>query len=704
MEDLKAIRIVPGTKISHDYRGNDVTTFSYRDLVNRRIEAIGIPARQNRLFIVDVDVAGPTHQHDGREFWTNFCHEYGIPQTYTVKTPSGGFHFYYRIPDSIMDLDSFRPPAHPILDGFPVKGVDFKYNGWVGAPPTPGYSVFYGSIQSIVDLSPAFLAYLSTITHNQPVKSFGGPNERLIESLHSPFSEDQKEDLRKKIDWMRINAVLTRDEWRDGIFALRAGLIDDAELEEFCTLWSMNKSYVEGDEKEAFNIAKKADRYGPIGPGSIFSIIKSVMSRQGAAPIIDTDSGNTSPWSREEIFQRAQVNVAFDRSGGIKVEPSESNAASIIGAIYDDKELYYDTRNEMYMFKGKAYSDTELTNRFLPLIQSDSHGLGLNKFRSGTVRQGLDVLMQTRRRDTHQEYLQSIQWDGVHRIENFFMDYLEVEDSPYHRKVGKNFWTALAARGLNPGCKFDSVLIIEGHEGVRKSSLLETIGGKEYTYATLSNKAFEDTDELRKMHQAIIVELPELIGIVNRPAEMVKAFISNPIDSVRDLFARRAKMIRRGFVLVGTTNSDRYLLSSMGYRRFWPVKVPKHLKSINTEAISKVRDQLFAEAVQWYRDGHRYWEMEYSLISEQSSQRVIYDPITQGIKESVSPTEPLQLLDLYRRLESWGIVTKGLDRRVYERIEDALKRLGYIETQGTWYPPKGMEPQPDVMMQFANLI
>lgn len=695
MKDLQAIRFFySGTrKVSHDYRGKDVTTFSYKDLVSRNTPMIGIPARQNRLLIIDVDVAGASHQNDGREWWGRFCKEYEIPPTYTVQTPSGGYHFYFRIPEAI-NLDTFSPPAHPIENGEPVLGVDFKFNGWVGAPPTAGYHAVHGSTDDIQELPPSFLAYLSNIIQGRESGAFKTDDLSAPIKFHTPFTEAQIAEIRHKIEWIRSNVALSRDEWRDGIFALRSGVQDDAVLEELVTLWTMNQAYIEGDEHEAISIARNADPFGDIGPGTLLSMIRDIMARSDAKASITTPSSKNTPWTKQEILDRSGVAVNFDRQGNLKIEPSETNAASIIGAIYDAKTLYTDTRNGMYIFDGESYSDTELTNRILPVIQSSSNGLGLEKFRAQTVSRGLDVLLESRKIDPHREYLRSLQWDGTPRLARFFPEYFGVPDDYYHQIVGINFWTALAARGLNPGCKFDSMLILEGNEGIRKSTVVEIIGGKGYTFAPTSKKAFEDIDELRKMHQSVIVELPELIGLVGRPSEMVKGFLANPVDSIRDLFAKRARIAKRGFVIVGTTNSAKYLSASMGLRRFWPVRIPPSVKSINTEALAANRDQLFAEAIAFYRNGHPYWDIPRHVLLSHTAGRVMSDPLVNCIENVVAGEVIVDVPTVFRRLEAAGYVGKGLSTSITERIENSLVALGFFEQDGSWVTMQKQEATP----------
>ena len=666
VQDLKAIRFMKGTKVSHDYSDQKVKTFSYLELVQLNSPAIGIPCRQNNIIVIDVDVEGTTHKNDGREFWTNFCEKYNLPKTYTVRTPSGGYHFYYRLPAHI-NPDTFSPPATL------SAGVDLKWNGWVGAPPTQGYDVHYGNTSTIIEAPGALLDYISSLIKGKPVKTFDVVNSEAALELHRPFSEAQIKDLKNKIEWLQTNGSLSRQEWRDGLFALKAGVEDPVLLDELAEKWTMNRNYVPGDEVQARSIVAKANKQGPIGPGSIFAILRQVAIREGA-PAVD------SPWTTQEIFDRAKVQLSFNKDGAVKVETSESNAASLIGAIFDDNTLYHDERTDLYMFKGKSYSDAELVNTFMPMIQSPTFGLGLEKFRRASVATGIDILMASRKKDPHFEYLKSLRWDGVPRIEKFFINYVGVEDSDYHRLVGKNFWVSLAARGLSPGCKFDSMVVLEGREGIMKSSLVEAIGG-EYTFAPSRRDALDNVDELRKMHQSVIVELPELMGLVNESAEKVKAFLAKPFDNIRALYARKAVRSPRGFVFVGTTNSDKYLSAAMGVRRFWPVRIPNNVKGIKLSQIKADRDQLFAEAIELFKKGYEYWQMPNEYLAGLVESRVIDEPLITPIKEILpSMGSTWTSTDIYRRLEALGYVNKGLTVGVVQRIESSLEKLNCIKT------------------------
>lgn len=664
MRDLYAIRFVPGTKVSHDYAGKDVNLFSYYDLWQKGLTNVGIPCKQNRLVVIDVDVAGPTHQYDGREYWANFCRDYGVPPTYTVQTRSGGFHYYFWLPEAI-NPDTFSPPDEL------AKGVDVKWNGWCAAPPTPGYVPIYGDLTQIQICPPGLMMEFSRLRQGGMTKTFDVINSegQVTLELHRPYTGDQLKEIWEKISWIQQNATLSRAEWRDGIFALKAGIEDPCILDQFIVAWSVNKAYVQGDEEQARSIAAKAERHGPIGPGTIFKIMNDVRIREGA-PVPE------SPFTIQEILDRSRVHKSVKPNGALVIEPNEANAAALIGAIYDEKTLYHDVRSDLYIFKDRSYSDSEIVNILIPQLQSTAFGLGLEKFRRAQVAGGLDVLMAARKRDPHAEYLKGLKWDGVSRIESFFTRYAGVADSEYIRLVGTNFWTSLAARGLEPGCKFDSMVILEGDEGIHKSSLIAAIAGKKYTFAPTEKKCMQITDELRKMHQSVITELPELIGLIGMDELTVKNFLAKPSDHIRALFAKKAMECERKFVFVGTTNDKKYLTAGMGKRRFWPVEIPKG-SVINLSAIQADRDQLFAEGVQRFRDGHLYWHMPKNLLEPHIEERLVDEPLAGPLREILaSMPDAFITADIYKRLEASGFVNRGFNTYTISRIEYTLRKLG----------------------------
>ena len=668
MEDLKAIRFVEGTKISHDCMDSTVNTFSYRTLVEKQIPAIGIPAKQNGLIIIDVDAGGASHKYDGREWWAYFHTTNGMPPTYTVTTPSGGYHYYFKLPVSV-NPDTFFPP------GQLAPGVDVKYNGWVAAPPTQGYMPCWGTIADIATAPPSLMMEFDSRRRNNEVKTFDYTEESMnaVAQMHQPLSEWQIKKLGEDLTFLQQKGfTISYQEWRDGLFSMKSGIYDDETLRDYVTKWTNNNSYVSGDEHKALEIVERASRHGRIGPGSIFNLITNIMTREQIPALAVT------PFSKQEILDASKVRYKIEGEG-IKIEASESNCAYIIRSLIEDKDLYLDVRQNLIIFKGRPTPEDEVLNLLMPMLQSDAYGMGLPKFKKSIVQTGLDIILNMRRRDPHIEWLKSLKWDGVERLERFFPDYVGVPDSMYHRQVGKNFWISMAARALNPGCKVDSMVVLEGREGIRKSSLVKAIGG-EYTFAPSNTKVMEDTDELRKMHQSIIVELPELMGLTGRDSNTVKAFLSKESDHIRGLYERRAFPNKRGFVFVGTTNNKKYLSFEMGVRRFWPIEIPDQIEHIDLWKIEEDREQLFAEACHRFNAGEKFHEVPDIEHKKIVRARINIDPLEGPCLNIIADIgDNFKLSDIYTRLELSGLISKGLTPSMAKRIEIVLIGLGCEE-------------------------
>lgn len=172
------------------------------------------------------------------------------------------------------------------------------------------------------------------------------------------------------------------------------------------------------------------------------------------------------------------------------------------------------------------------------------------------------------------EYLEGLpEWDGIPRLEELLIDCLGAEDSSYTRAVTKKTFTAAVARVMNPGCKFDCMLVLVGPQGIGKSTLFQKLGGKWFT-DSLSMNDMKDKTAAEKLQGSWILEVGELAGIKKAEVEAVKSFLSRQTDKYRPAFGRRTVEYPRQCIIVGSTNADMgFLRDSTGNRRFWPVQV-----------------------------------------------------------------------------------------------------------------------------------
>jgi predicted P-loop ATPase len=188
------------------------------------------------------------------------------------------------------------------------------------------------------------------------------------------------------------------------------------------------------------------------------------------------------------------------------------------------------------------------------------------------------------------DYLDALVWDHKARIERWLIDYAGASDTPYVRAVSRVILVAAVRRVRQPGCKFDELLILEGPQGVGKSSALRALAGNDDWF----------TDDLPLDGRALveatagkwIVEAGELNDATGG-MEPFKACLSRQVDEVRLPYERERTRVPRAFVIVGTTGTPNFLSDATGNRRFWPV----HVACFDLERLRADRDQLWAEAV-----------------------------------------------------------------------------------------------------------
>lgn len=288
------------------------------------------------------------------------------------------------------------------------------------------------------------------------------------------------------------------------------------------------------------------------------------------------------------------------------------------------------------------------------------------------------------------DYMLSLKWDGVKRVDNWLLTYMGVEKSEYSKRVARWFLMGMVKRVLEPGCKFDYCLVLEGSQGRKKSSALAAVGGDWFgdTDLDLHNK-----DSMSALRGKMLYEFSELGSVARAEATKQKSFLSRLVDEYRPVYGRREIRCPRQVVFSGTTNEWEWNKDPTGGRRFWPVMVDIE---IDVDGIKRDRDQLFAEAVVMVKEGLRYWPTS----DEQSK---IFDPeqLKRGIQESFVDALHDHVMSYNGEFSGYYAATEWLKmdvskltRDVQTRIGSALKQLGCSKKEKRndklsryWYEP-----------------
>lgn len=250
---------------------------------------------------------------------------------------------------------------------------------------------------------------------------------------------------------------------------------------------------------------------------------------------------------------------------------------------------------------------TDAVDLLLGKYLTDTYGLP--SIARAALMEAIQTVAHTRRFHPVREYTQGLVHDGKTRLDNWLVFALgESPDSlskpmlEYLQIVGRCWLLGMVNRVMEPGCKFDYCPVLEGVGGLRKSTMVEILAST----AFFSDTPFEvgKGKEAQEQVQGIwLYEIAELSHFSKAEVGAIKGFISSKIDRYRVAYGTTVGTFPRQCVLVGTTNENTYLRDRTGNRRFWPVPV-KH--TINTEWLTKYRDQLFAEAYALYQTGVAY--------------------------------------------------------------------------------------------------
>ena len=400
-------------------------------------------------------------------------------------------------------------------------------------------------------------------------------------------------------------------------------------------------------------------------------------------PLSDEDAAAQEaeliPWTQKLI-----------RTKNGDVKPTHSNVYMILKnygkAQESDTDIYaYDSFSHSYTFARAApwHKDDERVGK--ELVDKDDNEVLLWFSKEWDLEVPVNVLQTAVSNVAHdnefhpvRRYLSTLKWDGVKRVHKLFSHYAgAVGDEAYIEACGVKFMAACVARVMSPGCKFDHVPILEGLQGLGKSSFVHILAGQWYSdsLGDIMNK-----DVIDNMRGCWIIELGELASMSRAEVNELKAFITRQEDRGRKAYARRSESYPRQCVFVGTTNDHEYLKDSTGGRRFWPINV----FDIKFDALTADRDQLWAEAFEIYKSGEKLY-LEDASVREyaEGEQRARSETDFIAIKiRRVIQEEPFTER-LFSADEVWdamavteGSLGKTPDRNTQIRIKNALRTIG----------------------------
>lgn len=396
------------------------------------------------------------------------------------------------------------------------------------------------------------------------------------------------------------------------------------------------------------------------------------------AEVIDLDSLRGKP--RYGWIER----ILKDAKGRIK--PVIANATTIVGNTPEWAEMFvYDEfRGEVRTVRLAPWDTDEMPSRHEvgPWTEADTTRLvcwltrhyGVT-FTGQQIYEAVDVV--ARRRTVHpiRDWLGVLKWDGVPRLDTWVSTYLGVRQTPYARAVARCFLISACARVLLPGCKVDTVLILDGKQGAFKSTAVHILFGREFVSDTPLE--FDSKDRFGSLKGHWCVELAELDGMDRAEANRVKAFLSSSYDDYRPPYGRYVVRVPRQCVFVGTVNPQDYLRDPTGGRRFWPVDVG----TIDLVGLERDREQLWAEARVAYEDGKPWWPSAELAedFKDEVSKRTVHDEWQVKIARWAVGRTELNIGDILTHV--FNVEQARWAPSDQTRVARCLQQLGYTRHQ-----------------------
>lgn len=261
----------------------------------------------------------------------------------------------------------------------------------------------------------------------------------------------------------------------------------------------------------------------------------------------------------------------------------------------------------------------------------------------------------------------------IHLLDDPSDRYMHTKEDIYNIYLRKTMIGAVR-RTFEPGCQFETALVLYGKQGAFKSTFWRVLGGDWFDDTV---QGF-DRDEKQKLHQYWIEEFGEIEKVSNKhDVSQIKAFMSNRNDVFRVPFGRSSKSYPRKFVIVGSTNKPDILQDATGDRRFWIIKIDQ---PIDIDKVREERDQLWAAAVALYKRGESaFLPRDQDAVREEMNKEYrADDPWEEPVTMYIEYFSTVKMIDILKN--GLDIPLERHDRRSQDRVATIMRNLGWVKT------------------------
>lgn len=387
-----------------------------------------------------------------------------------------------------------------------------------------------------------------------------------------------------------------------------------------------------------------------------------------------------------DIMFRLECSLTTSRrktAGLVKVLSTFENIVEIFTRDPKVRGLFrYNKRfDDVYIFPNK-YFDVETARKatdadLLKMKSYVSKRYGIAQCSLSTAFEVMLHVAQSNAYDCFEDYLKSLKWDGVRRIKSLFSHYCPAAD-PHglNSTISIRWMISAVARAMNWGSQVDTMLILEGDQGIGKSTFFRALASDDYFTDAISD--MKSKDAMQELIGPMFIEISELDAMKRSEISTVKAFLTKRFDRFRAPYGKIVENHARRCIFVGTVNPDGngYLNDVTGSRRFIPIKCTGKIK---VDEIAADRDQLWAEAYQCYLSGEQ-WHMtdeETKYLVQEQQERQADDDWSVVVSDYIEAFKPTELTTKMLLTQIIDIPIDRHERRHQMRMGDVLRSLGW---------------------------
>lgn len=375
-----------------------------------------------------------------------------------------------------------------------------------------------------------------------------------------------------------------------------------------------------------------------------------------------------------------------------KIESSDNKKVTLSKQYQEVKELLGDRVRYNSLKKLVELDNTPIALEMSRLILAKDFNLQVN------IGDAINIFTDIAEQNTYSpvvEYLDLVHTkygnSTVPLLSDLSSRYFDT-DKPIYNIYLRNTLIAAVARAYEPGCKAEDVLILQGKQGIGKSTFFRDLASRDWFDDSLGQVS--DKDERLKLHNTWFIEWAELETVFKRKDYAgIKAFLSCTTDNLRPPYGRSVQEYKRPSIIVGSTNLDEFLSDPTGNRRFWVIPVQQ---TIDTAQLRSERDRIWAAAVSLYKSGVNWWlsEQDRQVSESYTNEHQISDVWQEDIAKYIVNLPTVTTVDI---LDNCIQIEKGNRNRGHDmRVANVLKQLGWtnkrIRHDGipkrVWYPPE----------------